>query len=135
MFLSRDAREHHQLALVSGRTDTGQSPVLNQISLRVPDLDALRHFQAQIGVCGGHDAQAVTHGNAVSLYVRDPEGNRLEFYLDTPWYVAQPLRVPVDLTQTDAQIWDGIHALARGLPGYRPIEAWRRELEARIAAG
>ena len=134
VFLSRDAREHHQLVLVSGRADQGQDSVLNQVSLRVADLDALRYFQMQAGACGGHDAQAVTHGNAISLYVRDPEGNRLELYIDTPWYVSQPLRVPVDLAKSDDAVWKGVHACVRRLPGFRPVEEWRHELEARIAA-
>jgi catechol-2,3-dioxygenase len=134
VFLSRDAREHHQIVLVSGRADQSQDSVLNQVSLRVPDLDALRHFQAQAAACGGSDVHAITHGNAISLYVRDPEGNRLELYLDTPWYVSQPLRVPVDLAKADAAVWEDVHALARSLPGYKSADEWRRELEARIAA-
>lgn len=135
VFLSRDAREHHQVVLVSGRADSGENSVLNQISLRVADLDALRYFQAEAGACGGYDVQAVTHGNAISLYVRDPEGNRLELYIDTPWYVSQPLRVPVELAKTDDAVWEDVHALVRRLSGFRPAEEWRRELEARISAG
>lgn len=134
VFLSRDAREHHQLVLVSGRADKGHESVLNQISLRVPDLDALRYFHAEASACGGYDAQAVTHGNAISLYVRDPEGNRLELYIDTPWYVSQPLRVHVDLTKADDAVWEDVHALAQRLPGFRPAEEWRRQMEARITA-
>jgi catechol 2,3-dioxygenase len=38
-----------------------------------------------------------THGNAMSIYFRDPEGNRLEVFMDTPWYCEQPLREPIDL--------------------------------------
>jgi len=134
VFLSRDAREHHQIVLVAGRAENPDPSVLNQISLRVPDLAALRYFHANAAAHGGSDIQPVTHGNAISLYLRDPEGNRIEFYIDTPWYVTQPLRVPIDLAKPDAVLWQEVEALARSLPGFRPVEEWRKEIESRIAA-
>jgi catechol-2,3-dioxygenase len=133
VFLSGDAREHHQIVLVSGRPETAGFSVLNQLSLRVPDLAALRYFQGHAAACEAHDIQSVTHGNAVSLYLRDPEGNRIELYTDTPWYVTQPVRVPIDLTQPDDVLWQQLEALARTLPGFRPVEDWRKELAARLA--
>ena len=39
----------------------------------------------------------VTHGNALSVYFLDPEGNRVELLIDTPWYVPQPHRLVVDI--------------------------------------
>lgn len=133
-FLSRDPREHHQIVLASGRTENLDLSVLNQISLRVPDLAALKYFHANATVHGGDDVQPVSHGNAISLYVRDPEGNRIELYIDTPWYVTQPVRIAVDLTKPDQAIWKEVEALARSLPGFRPLEDWRRELASRLAA-
>ena len=134
VFLSRDPDEHHQVVLVTGRgQDAGASP-LNQFSLRVPDLAALRHFQATAEAHGAHDVQAVTHGNALSLYVRDPEGNRIEFYIDTPWYVTQPLRVPVDLSKPDDAVWKDVEALARSLPGFVPVAEWRQRIAAKMDA-
>ena len=132
VFLSRDAREHHQVVLVKGQPPAQGVTVLNQVSLRVADLDALRHFQSRAAAHGAREVEAVTHGNAVSLYLRDPEGNRLEFYIDTPWYVSQPTRAPVDLAQPDAVVWKSVEAYARSLPGFAPAEDWRRKLEARL---
>lgn len=133
VFLSRDPREHHQIVLVSGRAENLDHSVLNQISLRVPDLAALRYFHANAAAHGGHDIQPVTHGNAISVYVRDPEGNRIELYIDTPWYVTQPLRAPIDLAKPDAALWQEVETLARSRPGFRPVEEWRREMESRLA--
>ena len=133
VFLSRDAREHHQVVLVAGRPPSQGVTVLNQISLRVADLAALRHFQAHAAAHGAHDVEAVTHGNTVSLYLRDPEGNRIEFYIDTPWYVSQPARAPMDLAQADEAVWKSVEAYARSLPGFAPVEEWRRKLESRLA--
>jgi catechol-2,3-dioxygenase len=134
VFLSRDAREHHQVVLVAGQNPSAGVTVLNQVSLRVADLAALRHFQAHAAGHGASDAEAVTHGNAISLYLRDPEGNRIEFYIDTPWYVSQPTRAPVDLAEPDEAVWKSVEAYARSLPGFAPVEDWRRKLESRLAA-
>jgi hypothetical protein len=35
----------------------------------------------------------------------DPEGNTVEVYLDTPWYVPQPHGDPLGLEKSDSQIW------------------------------
>src|SRR5689334_11764618 len=44
VFLSRDPRDHHQIVLVSGRPADATFSVINQISLRVEDVAALRYF-------------------------------------------------------------------------------------------
>ena len=134
VFLSRDPREHHQVVLVTGRPENLDFSVLNQISLRVPDLAALRYFHVHAAAHGGRDVQPVTHGNAISVYVRDPEGNRIELYIDTPWYVTQPFRVLIDLTKSDEAVWKEVETLARSLPGFRPAEEWRKEMESPLAA-
>src|ERR1051326_3730444 len=92
VFLSRDSFDHHQIVLVSGRPPEATFSVINQISLRVEDLAALRHFHANAEAHGATDVQAVTHGIAISVYFRDPEGNRVEVFVDTPWHVQQPFR-------------------------------------------
>ena len=45
--------------------------------------------------------ETVTHGNAVSIYFADPEGNRLEVYWATGIKWPQPFKRPVDLTLPD----------------------------------
>lgn len=124
VFLSRDPNEHHQLVLVSGRpAGNGFNPI-NQISFLVTDLQALKDFYklAQDKVLD--DLQAVTHGNAWSIYFRDPEGNRLEVYTHTPWYVNQPLREPLDLSLSIEDIHDKTLALCKTLPGFTSRNNW-----------
>jgi len=70
----------------------------------------------------------------VGLYVRDPEGNRIEFYIDTPWHVAQPLREPVHLAQADEAVWRDVEALARSLPGFAPMAEWRKCIASKMNA-
>ena len=110
-FLTRDAREHHQLVMVSGRPAGGVSTV-QQLSFRLNSLATLRRMHAMLEREPVVDLGPVTHGLAISAYFRDPEGNRVELFVDTPWYVAQPLRIPVDLSLPEDEIWRRVEELA-----------------------
>jgi len=139
VFLSRDPEEHHQVVLASGRPEGPGFNLINQISFRVEGIAALRHFyealareQAQGRVS---ELVGVTHGNALSLYVRDPEGNRLELFFDTDWYCEQPVREPVDFSQTNEQIMARAEAVARSLPNFMPRAEWVSKMRARMQAG
>jgi catechol 2,3-dioxygenase len=133
VFLSRDPKDHHQIVLVEGRPREARFSVINQISLRVADLDALRYFHSHAAANGASDVQAVTHGNAISVYFRDPEGNRVEIFIDTPWYVHQPLREPIDLSLPDQEVWQWAESHARKLPGFSPVSDWRRQIQTRLS--
>jgi len=132
VFLSRDPFDHHQIVLVSGRPPEATFSVINQISLRVEDLAALRHFHTNAEAHGAIDVQAVTHGNTLSVYFRDPEGNRVEVFIDTPWYVQQPSRQPIDLSLPDQELWQWVEAHARNLPGFLPVSDWRQQFQTRV---
>ena len=133
VFLSRDPSEHHQLVLASGRPTDLSFNVINQISFRVPDLATLRAFLALARADGqASDIQPVTHGNAISVYLRDPEGNRLELFMDTPWYCEQPLREPLDLDQADEAILARCEAMARSRPKFQPRAQWQAEMARRM---
>lgn len=132
VFLSRDPDEHHQIVLISGRPAQVPFNVINQISLKGDSLASLRALHARLIDEGLRDAMPVTHGNALSIYVPDPEGNRLELYVDLPWYVSQPMRVPVDLSMPDDMLLGWLEAHARTLPGFRPRSEWRAEMARRM---
>jgi catechol-2,3-dioxygenase len=132
VFLSRDPDEHHQIVLASGRPADTPFNVINQISLKADNLATLKTMHARLLAEGVSGIAPVTHGNALSVYAPDPEGNRLELYVDLPWYVTQPLRVPVDLTLDDARIMADAEAHARSLPGFRPRAEWRAEMARRM---
>lgn len=126
VFLSRDPTEHHQVVLASGRPTDLNFSVINQISFRVPDLAMLRIVLARALADGGaSDIQPATHGNAISVYLRDPEGNRIEIFMDTPWYCEQPLREPLDLAQSDETILARAEALARSRPRFQSRAQWQ----------
>lgn len=132
VFLSRDPDEHHQIVLVSGRPASLPFNPINQISLAADSLATLRAMHARLHAEDCSEITPVTHGNAVSIYVRDPEGNRIELYFDLPWYVSQPMRVPVDLAGDEAELMARFEAHARGLPGFRPRAEWRAEMAQRM---
>lgn len=127
-FLSRDPAEHHQIVLATGRPEHVPFNVINQISLRADSLATLRDLHARMAAAGATDIHPITHGNAVSVYARDPEGNRLELFVDTPWYVSQPMRVPVDFSEPDEVLMQRIEAHARSLPGFEPRGAWQARM-------
>jgi catechol 2,3-dioxygenase-like lactoylglutathione lyase family enzyme len=52
--------------------------------------------------------------------------------LDTPWYVTQPMRVPIDLSLSDAVLMERLEALARRQPSFKPHAAWRAEMADRL---
>lgn len=132
VFLSRDPDEHHQIVLISGRPAEVSFNVINQISLKADSLQTLQQFHHRLQTTDATEIVAVTHGNALSVYFRDPEGNRVELYVDTPWYVSQPCRVPapVELPADELMAWAERHA--RTLEGFRPRSEWRSEMARRM---
>ena len=119
IFLRRDPSEHHQIILAGGKPDGLSFNVINQISFRVQGLDVLRAVKALAEQdTGPTEMLCVTHGNAISIYFRDPEGNRIEAFVDTPWYCEQPLREIIDLNDDDATILAHAEKIASHAPNF-----------------
>ena len=89
VFLSGAADQHHQLVLSSGKAPETPSTVM-QLSFKVQTLDALRRRKRMAEDRGVSDVMPLNHGNAWSVYFSDPEGNRIEIYVDTPFHTPQP---------------------------------------------
>lgn len=133
IFLSRDPHEHHQLVLAGGKPEGLNFNVINQISFRVPELNVLRAVKALAEQDKGTtEMVSVTHGNAISIYFRDPEGNRIEVFIDTPWYCEQPLREAVDLTLDDEKIWARAKEMASSRPKFQLRAEWQAEMSRRM---
>jgi catechol 2,3-dioxygenase len=131
-FLSRDPSEHHQIVLVEGRPKGLSDRIVNQISFRLGSLAELLRFYERLRDEKVSELRPITHGNAWSLYFRDPEGNRLEVFTDTDWYVTQPVAEPIDLDRPEAEIRRETEAFCRNRAGFRPIAAWRAEMARKI---
>ncbi len=130
VFLSRDPGEHHQLVLASGLKAPPVEEIINQISFRVPDLETVMAFNERVAALDVADRKPINHGNAWSVYFRDPENNRLEVYAPSPWYVTQPCRVPLQMDKTADEIRRDTERWCREQPGFAPAAVF----EARIAA-
>jgi len=133
-FMTRDPREHHQLVLATGRPDKLPFNMVNQLSFLVDDLPTLKTLYGDLKrEPGVEDLGPVSHGNALSAYFLDPEKNRIEFYMHTPWHVPQPHRIAVDLTLPDARLWAAVEQDVRATPGFKRREEWIKEMERKVA--
>jgi catechol-2,3-dioxygenase len=133
VFLSRDPDEHHQLVLVTGRPPGSGYNVVNQISFKLPALEDLQARHARLRADGIKEFRIVTHGNAWSIYFADPEGNRVELFVDTPWHTPQPFAEPFDVEAPVATIMEQTEAICRSRPGFASRAEWRRGQVARMA--
>lgn len=95
VFLSNDPDEHHQIAMVAMRKDDAPPNTLNHLAFRIENFADIRSLNAKL-VEQAVKVLPLSHGNTLSLYFNDPEGNGLEVFWDTPWHVAQP----------QGEVWD-----------------------------
>lgn len=96
-FLSGNSSDHHQLGLLEGRGDDDR-----------------------IG-----DGLPVTHGNAVSVYFKDPEGNGIEIFCDTPWHVPQPQLKGWEPSTSAEEVLASVEAKFASEPGFTPMAEYR----------
>lgn len=132
-FMSADPGNHHQFVLVSGRPDTSGFNPINQISFMVDSLAQLREVHGRALENGATHMRVVSHGNAWSCYFKDPEGNTVEAYLDTPFHVPQPHGDPLDLSKSDDEILRETEAICRADPGFMMMDAFQASLAHRLA--
>jgi len=117
-FLSANPEQHHQLALASGRPKDATFSTVMQTSFMVSSLNDLRAIRNAALANGATAMRGTNHGNAWSIYFKDPEGNTVECYLDTPFHVPQPHGDPLDLDKSDAEIVRETEAVCRKDPGF-----------------
>ena len=135
VFTTWDPREHHQVVLVEGRPDTDSFNHINQLSFRVTRLEDVQAMWRRVkDYPGVHDFTPTNHGNAWSVYFRDPEGNRIEIFCDSPWYIDQPCVEPLDLSRSADDIRTQSEAWCRTQPGFRPARQYEADVARMIAA-
>lgn len=132
IFMSSDPAHHHQFVLSDGRPD-GVPSTVNQLSFLVKSLDEMREIKRRAEANDAGRCSAVNHGNAWSLYFDDPEGNLIEIYAETPWYVPQPFADALDLSQPDDEILESTRVRCFQDPGVVPVETWRARMSERLA--
>jgi catechol-2,3-dioxygenase len=114
---ARPAEEHHELLLVpNAEAATGPQ----QVSFYCGSLADLKEYRQRFLDHGVTFERIVSHGNAVGIYVFDPEGNRVEVYWHTGLAWPQPFGKQIDLTRPDDEI---VAALTTGHDAPDPATA------------
>ena len=76
--------------------------------------------------------QALNHGGSWSLYVPDPEGNTVELFVRTDWYVPLHAMTDLDLSQSEETIRQQTERMAQDTPGSKTWEVWRQAFQERM---
>ena len=127
VFMSASPDQHHQRVLASGRPADAQFSTVMQVSFIVPAIQHLRDIRALALELGATQMRGLNHGNSLSVYFADPEGNTVEVYTDTPYYVAQPHGDPLDLAKSDEEILRETEAIVRQDPTFMPLDEGRKK--------
>ena len=130
VFLSRNPEEHHQIVMAGTRNE-GDRTTINQISFRVNELSEVRQTYDKVVESGVEGIEPVDHGAALSVYFPDPEGNRIEVYMATPWYIAQPHREVIDFGKSDEEVLKICQEKCFADPTYQPMDEWKKEFAAK----
>lgn len=70
----------------------------------------------------------------IQQIMHDPEGNQIELFVASPWYIEQPCRELIDLDRPNEEILAEGEAFCRAQPRFRPVEEWRAATAERIVA-
>lgn len=126
---------HHNLALVSGRDADGVETALNHLAFKLPTLPDLRKRVDAAQISDSASKIGFTnHCISWSMYLRDPEDNRIEFYVESPFFVPQPLADPLDISLSDAEIVRTTEETYRDRPGFQPMAEWKASWQTAVAA-
>lgn len=106
---SRPEEEHHMLLLRGGRTAPPDALLVQQVSFRVDSLEAVAAYSRRLRAAG-IPTMDVSHGNAVGVYFRDPDGTRCEVYWQTGLAAHQIYKQAVDLSREPAALMADIRA-------------------------
>ena len=140
VFLSRDPFDHHQIVLATGRPERLPAntanpqfgPSINQISFKMGTLADLREMHGRLQAEGGSNLFPANHGIAWSIYAHDPEGNNLEFFVDSDWYITQPFLIPLEFSKADELIVAETKQLCESSEGFEPYGDWRERVARRM---
>ena len=133
-FFSRSLTEHHQFVLIEGRPP-GSASNMHHLAFRVSSYgelmrlyDIVRNDPEVSGV------NLMNHGNSWSVYVGDPEGNTIELFFQTPWYVNTPSAWDLDLSLSEDELLRATEETARTWPGFMGRDAFYAKLRDQLEA-
>lgn len=132
VFLSADPEdEHHMIVLLPGRNAPAGTKILQQVAFRCESLSDVIGFWRRLVE---HDANIIytsTHGNAISCYFQDPDGNTLEVYWPTGLEARQGFLISLDFTQPEEQLMRQVREAVEkyGATGYVDMEMLQRQVD------
>ncbi|MBT5943715.1 MAG: hypothetical protein HOK11_07860 [Rhodospirillaceae bacterium] len=135
IFMSSDPGEHHEFVLIDAPGGQDASAFAQQISFLLGSLDEQRVLYERVIAAGRDVNRMITHGNAWSFYFNDPEGNRIEIYVHTPWHVPQPHAHPFDLTLPNDEIMAMTEAHCREDAGFMAADEREKMMAAEMGGG
>lgn len=126
IFMSQDPNEHHQIGFSVQRENLEPSTQLNHISFRVRTFKEVKEVKHNLDTRGS-EYLPLCHGNALSLYFNDPEGNALEVFFDTPWHVIQPQTELWDPNMTEEEALNWVEETFKDKPHFSKKEDSEKE--------
>lgn len=126
-FLSGSSTDHHQIAFTTGRSpEDGGS--LDHNAFRVDSVADVKEVYHRIAADDRSPyAAPITHGNAVSVYFADPEGNGIEVFCDTPWHVKQPQVNKWDPSLDDDAVLASVEEMFKDTGEFMPMEQYKTQ--------
>lgn len=132
-FLSQQADEHHQLGMVTTRTDSGPPNSLAHIAFRVGAMAELRSVIDRVEA-EKLSYRPTSHGSTWSVYFQDPEENGVEIFFDTPFHVQQPQGETWDVAMADDDLLAWTQETFKNEADFGPREAYVARREKELAA-
>lgn len=122
VFMSQNPDEHHQLAMIAVRKDSAPSNSVNHFAFRTHNFIDIKNLHGILKSIDGIKINPLSHGNTLSIYFNDPEGNGIEVFWDTPWHVAQPQGQPWDINLDEAEAVRWVEQTFAGESSFEPRE-------------
>ncbi|MBK49422.1 MAG: hypothetical protein CL768_00065 [Chloroflexi bacterium] len=126
IFVSQNENEHHQLAFIVEREEINQPTSLNHLSFRVDTFNEVQEVKRKLDSIDTKYLP-LCHGNALSLYFNDPEGNGLEVFFDTPWDVKQPQGIVWDTSLNEKEALNWVEKTFKNEPEFANRKESNRE--------
>lgn len=127
VFLSSDPAEHHQIAMACIPPGQEGAKSLNHFAFRVGSFEEVTALNAKLEEMDGINILPLSHGNTLSIYFNDPEGNGIEVFWDTPWHVAQPQGKPWDASMDREAALAWVEENFSGEPSFVPRDDYYRD--------
>lgn len=132
VFLSSDPEdEHHMIVLLPGRNAPADVQILQQVSFRCSTLADVIAFWRRFTENDVKIIYTSTHGNAISCYFQDPDGNTLEVYWATGLKARQGFLLSLDFNKSEAELMAEVNTMVDkyGATGYVDMDMLQQQME------